>query len=149
MEIYELNTINICPYFSVSYFFLTGNFGVSLKQLYTQYIGWYICFEFDFNFHAEGHPLWIPFSHFIVSFIVTSQLFPSWHVQFITCYWMHSAMMSIVRKKWIHIFTWSVNCQQKWTHTEQNVTCLMLTHISSRIHIRAVFLKSVAVTQKR
>jgi len=50
-------------------------------------------------------------------------------------------------QKMIPISTWNVKCQLLWTHTEQNVTSLMLTHIYFRIFIRAVFLKFVSFTQ--
>ena len=147
MKVCVLITVSVCPYFSLSYFFLTGNFGVSLKQLYTQYIGWYICFAFGFNFHVEGYPFLISFSHFIVSFIVTLQLLHSWLVKFITCYWMHRAIMSRVCKKWSQKSTWNVKCKQQRTSTEQNVTFLMLTYLSPQMFIRAVCLKSVSFTQ--
>jgi hypothetical protein len=117
------------------YSFLTARICIRSKHKYKLPLADTPALYFDiheFNFHVELQPFWIPFRHSLVSFIVTSLPFPSWHIQFITNYKTRRALISKVCIIWTQISAWRMKCLQQWTYTEQNVACLMLTHISSK-----------------
>jgi len=103
----------------------------------------------EFIFHADIQPFCTIFGHYLVSFIVTSLQYPYWQPQYTTSYRINRVLMSTVCLKWIQIFIWCVKCLQQWKYTEQNVTFLMLTHVSSPKILRAVCLMSVSLTENK
>jgi len=84
---------------------------------------------------------------FVYSLIITSLQFSSWHLNDK----LNNAPCAdeYGEHKMNEDDTSYVKCLQKWTYTERNEACLMLTQISSQTFLSSVCLMSVSLTDNK
>ena len=87
----------------------------------------------EFNFKVESQPLWISFVDILISFIITSVLFLSWHLEYITNYRILRALMSKVCIKWLQI------CRNERIQSTMQLVWFWMTYLPKHFSVQFAY----------